>query len=321
VEALAAPDRIVGLQTGDHVQKSFYLIFILLFVSSSAFGKEVSNVVVGIIEDDRTELANWKDGPSKNRVIRPLFEKKGNDWILSTNHSEKMHWAIAFDGRNFGEFESSPGKTTTGASLSKNVHVPLDKSNQDLVVGKASYSFSGWVYTDVNRPLVIVSNGNFSDPDRWKPFQPSDSQIRVFKSVFRSEYPTVENCDENEIPLPAPWSYDDSNIQIGNKSYQSNNGFILVGMHLNGCKCGIGSGPFLEQLFIFKANWTFTHIDLESNWNHADDTLSLTLVDAGDYDGDGQSEVVFFVSGYNEDGYALFYDSFRKNVVYTWVYH
>jgi hypothetical protein len=51
------------------------------------------------------------------------------------------------------------------------------------------------------------------------------------------------------------------------------------------------------------------------------DKLSLSLVDAGDYDGDGKAEVIFFVSGYNEDGYAMFYDAFRKNVFSTWSYH
>ena len=29
--------------------------------------------------------------------------------------------------------------------------------------------------------------------------------------------------------------------------------------------------------------------------------LSLSLVDAGDYDADGKSELIFFLSGYNEE--------------------
>ncbi len=47
----------------------------------------------------------------------------------------------------------------------------------------------------------------------------------------------------------------------------------------------------------------------------------LELVDAGDYDGDGQSEVLFWHSAYNEDGYTLFYDQFRKRLDYWWTYH
>jgi hypothetical protein len=47
----------------------------------------------------------------------------------------------------------------------------------------------------------------------------------------------------------------------------------------------------------------------------------LTLVDAGDYDGDGASELLFWYSGYDEDGYTLVYDGGRKSVDYHWNYH
>jgi hypothetical protein len=45
------------------------------------------------------------------------------------------------------------------------------------------------------------------------------------------------------------------------------------------------------------------------------------VVDAGDYDGDGKSEVVVKYGGYNEDGYTMFYDGFSKQVSLRWSYH
>ena len=63
------------------------------------------------------------------------------------------------------------------------------------------------------------------------------------------------------------------------------------------------------------------HILLKSRHPESFGNLSLSLVDAGDYDADGKSELIFFLSGYNEDGYALFYDSNRKSVRWTWSYH
>ena len=45
------------------------------------------------------------------------------------------------------------------------------------------------------------------------------------------------------------------------------------------------------------------------------------FVDAGDYDADGSSEVLFWYSGYNYDGYTLFYQDFTKCVHYRWDYH
>src|SRR5512145_371721 len=101
-----------------------------------------SNVVVGVLEDDKEEVVNWEESPSQNRVIRPLFEKKGEDWVISTNHPDKMQWTIAYNGENAGPIESRP--RSTGQN------------------------------TMQNRPLVVVSEANASDPDKWQPFQPNE---------------------------------------------------------------------------------------------------------------------------------------------------
>jgi hypothetical protein len=47
----------------------------------------------------------------------------------------------------------------------------------------------------------------------------------------------------------------------------------------------------------------------------------LTLVDAGDYDADGVSELLFWQTKYNEDGYVLFDSSFDARCEYRWSYH
>jgi hypothetical protein len=48
---------------------------------------------------------------------------------------------------------------------------------------------------------------------------------------------------------------------------------------------------------------------------------NLDLVDAGDYDADGSSEIVFWYSAYNEDGYALLHDRLEKRSDFRWRYH
>jgi hypothetical protein len=47
----------------------------------------------------------------------------------------------------------------------------------------------------------------------------------------------------------------------------------------------------------------------------------LEPVDAGDFGGDGGEVAIFFFSGYNFDGYVLYYDNFRKAVRFGWNYH
>lgn len=48
----------------------------------------------------------------------------------------------------------------------------------------------------------------------------------------------------------------------------------------------------------------------------------MSLLDAGDYDKDGKSEVVFLLSqGENTDGFVLFDASFEKQTSLLWHYH
>jgi hypothetical protein len=47
----------------------------------------------------------------------------------------------------------------------------------------------------------------------------------------------------------------------------------------------------------------------------------LSLVDAGDYDADGAAEVLFWSTGYNDDGYVLFYDGLSRHAEFFWSYH
>jgi hypothetical protein len=47
----------------------------------------------------------------------------------------------------------------------------------------------------------------------------------------------------------------------------------------------------------------------------------IRLVDAGDYDNDGKSEVMFAINRYDEGGYELFYDDFKGHAVFQFSYH
>jgi len=47
----------------------------------------------------------------------------------------------------------------------------------------------------------------------------------------------------------------------------------------------------------------------------------MWLVDAGDYDNDGKSELVFAIDRYNRGGYELFYDDFKQHSTFEFSYH
>lgn len=52
-----------------------------------------------------------------------------------------------------------------------------------------------------------------------------------------------------------------------------------------------------------------------------DDYSKITLIDAGDYDSNGKSEVIFWTSRYDGDGYVMFYNDFTSMIDFTWCYH
>jgi hypothetical protein len=305
------------------MQHSLFLMF-FIFKSMILSQQPIThqNVLIGIIEDNRRELINWKKGPAKTRMILPLFKKIDNEWILNNSLQGPITWTIAFDGKNKGIISSHPNEALYIDEVS--TYIPEQIKDQKLIMGQPSEIYSGWENTLFNRPLVLVSNGNFGDPAKWKPLKYSEGQSKLFKNIFINAYPKVINCDENEKPLPNPTPVNNSDIKI-TTCYCSNEGSYLVNMILNGGKCGVYEGPFLNQLFFIQSDKNSIHVNLGNNPpqpnSNENENYSFYLVDAGDYDGDLKSELVFFVSGYNEDGYVLFYDDFKKKVVYTWHYH
>ena len=107
-----------------------------------------------------------------------------------------------------------------------------------------------------------------------------------------------------------PFAYDASDL-VFSSSYQDRIGrkLVVVGRDPGRYTCdGPPEPAWATHSFILQDDVQYLGRD-------------LSLVDAGDYDADGPSEVLFWYSGYNDDGYTLFYDGLRKHVDYHWNYH
>ena len=222
-------------------------------------------------------------------------------------------WVVTFDGRVLG----SAVTVDTGFRSSARWTYPRDHVLR-LVPGthpprvvNASRAFMGWrgCGPPPARPLVLVSMPNFRDPQRWRPFRPDTSGRQVMFSRFRAAVDSVLVCP-GDTGKPEVWEYRASDL-VFDKSYKDARGRGLLALRLDPAAntCVGASGAE------WSAHWFFAGTD----------TLylgsELEVVDAGDYDADGYSEVLFWHRGHAEDGYTLFYDQFRKRVDYWWTYH
>jgi hypothetical protein len=172
-------------------------------------------------------------------------------------------------------------------------HVPLIK--------EGAKNFQYWQAVAF-RPLVCTSGSDVGDPDVWKPEASGASRPPLWHellSAFHKADPDNAKVKDDQIEVQ--------------KTYKSAKGASLISL-IQKEPPGRpedrlpGDDP---EPFYFYVNGP--EIKLLGK--------SLELIDAGDYDHDGHSEVVFHQSGYDYDGYVLVCDLMNKQLKFGWSYH
>lgn len=282
--------------------------------------KPQSDVILGVLEDH----AGIYSGDPYFRVVRAVFQKQAGEWRpfptscrdvsclkqLTNMYPQEVTWTIAFDGKNLGQVTAR-----TPAEFRFYGDVGIEKitnSGPVPTVGKRSIRYTNWFGEPLYRPLVAVSRPNFKDPYAWKPTQPLLGQIDTPRALFRSKFTSVSNCKNPYENKPTPWKYLDEDIKI-QSSYSSSNGWTLIELRLTGYACDgptDDNGPFDSQWYVIAPSGKIQFLG-----------SGMWLVDAGDYDGDGKSEALFAVAGYNLGGYSLFYRDFSRSAEFLFSYH
>lgn len=269
-------------------------------------------MILGVLEEPQC-----KDGAP--RSVRPLFVKKNAEWLaLNTQEAaagfglDRIGWTAAFDGKNIGQFISTDPKKV----ISPEWTYPRDYLHA-LESGKALpeiknklKAFSGWCAAPQYYPIVLVSEPNFQDPEQWKRSTASIANMKELFRAFREATKDALLCQVSDNGKPKPYKYGQNYLQIV-AVYKSTQNKQLVSVTLrkqySACDSELG--------------WPDTPIWLLLNNTVRNIGNNLTLIDAGDYDKDGKSEVIFWYSGYNRDGYVLFYNDFRSRADFIWSYH
>jgi hypothetical protein len=303
---------------------SSLLILILAVCILAAAQKAATNsgpqsgVIVGVLEDIPAQY-----GEPDQRAVRVVFQKSGAEWIAFPSGGRSYHdletfpasyppqvtWTIAFDGRSLGTVAAE-----TPAVFQSNSEVGVQEITSDNavpVVGEKSQAYSGFRITPIYRPLVALSQPNFSDPEMWKPAQPSPALTAAARQLFRNRFPKTSNCAGSGAS-PKPLDYINEDVKVVN-AYASNIGWSLIELSLTGWACDTIAeygGPFEGQWYAADASGNLSFLGAD-----------MDLVDAGDYDNDGHSEVLFSIDGRNTGGYRLYYQKFTRSAEFVFYYH
>ncbi len=267
-------------------------------------------VIVGVLEEPQCK-------PEIKVAVRALFAKPGRSWVALPESSGQAldlsrTWTVVLDGRPQGSVATSakPFEGTDAwtyrrdhlLTVAPDEIVPMAPNDQGL--------FRGWCDAPANRPLVVLARRSFRDPAGWKPVTLAPGYRRTLLGELKANAGEALVCPSREgSPVAFQYSAEDLVLHRG---YRDRAGRRLVSIGLDPTKdtCDGLIGALWRENWFLLANGRTTYLG-----------DGLSLVDVGDYDNDGHSEVLFWYSGYNEDGYVLFHDEFRQRVEYLWSYH
>jgi hypothetical protein len=295
------------------------VILIILGLSMIVSTMSGQRILLGALED----VPGSHAGEADWRGVRVLFSKEGNNWrafpsncpdenclnTISSEYPAEMRWSISFDGRKLGYVTGGTPKVFRSYS-----HIGLQQITTVAVIptiGKRSREYSGYENTPLYRPLVANSHGFFKDPESWKPSQLSADIVSRLRQQFRRKFPKLCRTVEDESKL-VPLMYRNEDLKVV-KSYTSREGWTIARLHLAAAiDCDdVEAGFEIDDPWFVASPQNLVQYLAQGMW----------LVDAGDYDNDGKSELLFSIDRDNRGGYELFYDHFKKRAKFEFSFH
>jgi hypothetical protein len=272
---------------------------------------KAADVILGILEQlspgQQKRLASVY-GETTDAVVRLAFHSEGGGWKAFPTDSAaiaafpaRLAWTIALDGRARGRIESaSPRQWQAYEDVGMQFLSPGSTAPR---IGAPQAAYERWdADAPVRRPLVVVSAPHVADPDQWKPAAPDAALLQRGTASFLAKL-----AEERPALRPEP-----ADVQLL-KSYRSARGELLLAFVVQGKAPPPDEVPGPE----WGPHWFVLDAAGQARFLGND----LLLVDAGDYDGDGRSELLFRKSGYDYDGYVLYADDFAKAAEFGWNYH
>lgn len=294
--------------------KAFLIAVVLIsLVSSSTFAEDR---LIGVSEHPQKDICS---GDEVRAVVRPLFgSADGHKWVAlnSAKATQKfsvktISWLAIHDGKNMGSLTSEevPFSAADHREYATNYMHHVVSHTGSIVLENTKNAFAGWCGTPIYRPVILVSGAGYEDPEGWTAYMPAPGVRRQILSAFKKTVGKKSLCSIEDDKL-VPFPYKADNIKLMESLKSSHAQLIQATLDRDYTECdderGMGTSP---QWFLVK--------DGTVQWIGA----GMELIDAGDYDADGKSELLFWSSNYNQDGYVIFYDNFKSKSEFIWSYH
>ncbi len=294
-------------------------ILIIFVISITSLHSEEYKFI-GILENQQTR------DPKTQTTSRVLFYKHQDIWkAFGASHGSKqmpeidskIKWIATKDGKQLNTVHLAPIFT------SEDTHndwfyrrnqifkiLPIDGLPQ---IKNKENSFSGWLSTPEYIPIIISSSGTFKITEHWESFKPEmeikETLFPFLRVIVGNQYLTRSVYEPNYHS--EPYDFKSSETVIYEAYKVSNQRMIVcIGLDLNVIR---SDGPSPSNV---RGQWFLIDSDRIEYFGR-----EMELIDTGDFDDDGSLEFLFWHSGYNEDGYVLVYDNFKRFSEYKWSYH
>lgn len=286
----------------------------------------LGHVTVSVAAERRAEPVDV--GFLEQQGIRAAFRKTEEGWLSRQIHvsgsealakaalsfAEPRKWRIVQGGRDHGVLRSEPfARYDWYKDLGlQQVAGPVPKLGFRL----QSRHFASWMDDQPVRP-VALSTGNVGDPERWRSQVPPSLDLTSAKAeLLRALEPEVELVDpQTGVRIV------DRKLRVEDlalvEGFRSVRGAALfsIGVQPTGADASCRSEPLgcAER----GRTW-FIRLPGEKPRSIG---RAWRFIDAEDFDGDGISELLFWIARYNRDGYALFVSRENRWIEFTWNYH
>jgi hypothetical protein len=260
--------------------------------------------------------------------IRKVFEYQNQEWksslreiknqsdlkAMPLQYSAPNKWTLFYDGKTYNELTTIPFETYS--SYSENGLQRLNAKAPDLPFRKFDKRFTDWSGKNL-RPILASNQKDLKGPDGWKVQKVSALAPFVLNDLKKRLKGVITYYSSNECATQLKRELSDSEI-VTSISYKASNGSDLLSYTLKfppktfttcNVECDMCSdrGSFWYSK---TANGEFAYL-----------TEARSLIEAADLNKDGHSELLFWIPGYNSDGYRLI-DGQSKNITdATWSYH